>query len=505
MAFDWSVPIASGLFNLPEPIAKGVQPYDVSKLFDAYGAGQDFAQKQKLQNLFKDPGEYTNPDGSLDYAKIAKMLLQTGGAGAVGTLAALRQGDIQQQVLGNNAGGGGYVSPIPPQPAPAPNPAPVSTNAPPGQARVAEPVSGGDTSAPGGNVVRADEVPGSATMSVDGGPQEPIPQFRNAAATVQAPVSGPPADRFTQVAQLRAQQPQPIARGQAPLIQDQNAPGYFTPENATALEGAAIGMNRRAEALGAAQLPAASAAAKQQAEQWQKQAEQIRNVLSEGPKENAKGAVQEFRKEWTAIQQQGQNAISAGQKIDVAKQLVNAPGFYSGPLSKEMQTYQQFKAIFGENPSSALPMEAFNKVAQDMLQEQIKSMGQSGVGRVLQAEVGIMRQAIAGLGITPASNRALLEIQSRVYQKQAEIAQLTRGLSADANPAQLSAVVQNYLRTHPLFNEAEIRDPRVLGAPTAPPGAERWTPMQGRQWGANLGLKPGDPVRLPNGQVMAIQ
>ena len=504
MAFSWNVPIAggnypSGAVNLE--IARGpARVPDLSQAVDAFTAGADYAQKQRLQNLFSDPSSYTDAQGNLDYQKMARTLLQAQGAGAVGTLAALRQGDIQQQVLGNNAGGGGYVSPIP---QPRPNPAPVSTNATPAQAEVAQPV--GDTSAPGGNVVRADEVPGSATMSVDGGPQESIPQFRNAAATVQEPVSGPPADRFTQVAQLRAQQPQPVARGQAPLVLDPSASGYWTMDNAQALQGAAIGMNRRAEALGAAQLPAASAAAKQQAEQWQKQAEQIRNVLSEGPKENLKGAVSEFRKEWTAIQQQGQNALTAGQKIDVAKQLVNQPGFYSGPLSKEMQTYQQFKALFGENPSSALPMEAFNKVAQDMLQEQIKSMGQSGVGRVLQAEVGIMRQAIAGLGITPASNRALLEIQSRVYQKQAEIAQLTRGLSASADPAQLSGVVQNYLRTHPLFNNAELRDPRVLGAPTAPPGAERWTPAQGRQWGANLGLKPGDPVRLPNGQIMAIQ
>ena len=85
----------------------------------------------------------------------------------------------------------------------------------------------------------------------------------------------------------------------------------------------------------------------------------------------------------------------------------------------------------GGDPNKAMPQEAFSKIVNDLLQEQVKAMGQSGVGRVLQSEVNIMRQAIASLGITPASNQLLLELTKRTYQKNMEIAQIAPAIQAD--------------------------------------------------------------------------
>jgi hypothetical protein len=209
------------------------------------------------------------------------------------------------------------------------------------------------------------------------------------------------------------------------------------------------------------------------------------------------------------IAQLGRNSYNGIQKAQLAKNLTLDPNFYSGPLHEGVQTYNQFKSIFGSNPTSALPQEAFNKAVNDMLQEQIRAMGKSGVGRVLQSEVGIMKQSIASLGMTPASNRALLDIVGRVYKQQQDMASIAETIRnrRDLAPGQMSATlnqaIDNYQRTHPLFAPDELQHPQLLAAPDAPPASAQWSPQQKRAWASGIGLKPGDPVRI-GGQIVAV-
>jgi predicted TIM-barrel fold metal-dependent hydrolase len=153
-----------------------------------------------------------------------------------------------------------------------------------------------------------------------------------------------------------------------------------------------------------------------------------------------------------------------------------------------------------------LPQEAFNKVTADMLTEQIKAMGNSGVGRVLMAEVNNMKKSLAGLGITATTNRALAEIVSRNYDKMQKIAEIANGVPQVPGQMnrELDKRVQAYLAKNPLFTPQELAHPALLGAPDAPPGAEKWNQAQGRAWGAKIGLKPGDPVRI-NGVIRNLQ
>jgi hypothetical protein len=95
-------------------------------------------------------------------------------------------------------------------------------------------------------------------------------------------------------------------------------------------------------------------------------------------------------------------------------------------LEPTNKIYKQFQSIFGANPNSAVPQEAMGKVINDMLGEQIRALGGSGVGQVRVAEVKIMEKAIANLGITPATNRMLMEIVSRTYRDNIEIAKMSR-------------------------------------------------------------------------------
>lgn len=220
--------------------------------------------------------------------------------------------------------------------------------------------------------------------------------------------------------------------------------------------------------------------------------------------EASKLDVTNFDKKYTGIQQLGEAAYNGLQKAALASRLTTDPNFYSGPLEPTVKMYNQFKSVFGENPTAAMPQEAFNKVVTDMLTEQIKALGASGVGRVLQTEVQNMRQSIASLGVTPASNRALLEVVSRVYKQAQDISGISQTVDRK-NPGtmtqQLDQKIDQYYRSHPLFTPDELNDPRVLAAPTAPTNIQ--TVDQARAWGKQQGLNTGDPIRV-NGVIKAL-
>lgn len=196
-----------------------------------------------------------------------------------------------------------------------------------------------------------------------------------------------------------------------------------------------------------------------------------------------------FTKNNTAIQSLGHAAGVGQQKVALAKELVNSPDFYSGPLEPTNRLYKQWLANFGK-PSAAVPQEAFNKIVNDMLAEQVKAMGQAGVGRVLLAEVQTMKQAIASLGITPASNRILLETVDRVYKANERAGEIGRSLrvppGALRSPALAEAIARDEA-AHPLFSPAELRDPRLIAPPRV------MTPADAQK----LGVSPGDPIEVP--------
>jgi hypothetical protein len=215
--------------------------------------------------------------------------------------------------------------------------------------------------------------------------------------------------------------------------------------------------------------------------------------------------IETFTKRNIPIQAAAQMSYDGIQKAKLMKQLTLDQNFYSGPFNQNVQAYNQFKAIFGQNPSSAVPMEAFNKVANDMLTEQIKALGQSGAGRVMLAEVNNMKASVAGLGITPQTNRVLAEIVQRVYAKSQHIAEIANNVPQTPGKMNrtLDTQIQGYLQKNPMFTPEELRTPALLGAPDTPSGSERWSPGQARAWGAKIGLKPGDPIRV-DGKIRAI-
>lgn len=208
-------------------------------------------------------------------------------------------------------------------------------------------------------------------------------------------------------------------------------------------------------------------------------------------------AVTDFAKEYNGLQHMEQASFNGLQKAQLGKNLINQPGFYSGPLEPTVRTFQQFRSIFGQNPASAQPNEAFGKVVNDMLTEQVKALGQSGVGRVLQVEVQNMQKAIASLGITPMSNRALLDLVERVYKQSQVLGGIAREVEHQNLPPQqklgeLHRRVSEFYQQNPLLTAQEKSDPRLIGLIEAP--AQIKTPQQASAWARGMGIPPGYPV-----------
>jgi hypothetical protein len=544
MAEGFSVPIATGLFgNINPEIARGVPVPDINNLAQSYKTGADLIQQYQLQNLFSG-GLPRDASGNIDYNQIAEQLSRASGASAIPTLTALRQADIQQQAikgLGENAPG--IFGPVGQQQQPRPQlpPSINRTSAPAASYSATEDQSGDGVPRPPGQNLTSGQITGidygpTQTSFADRFAGEPTaqpdsrypPQFRQGGDT--GPATGSFQMAQAQAPQARAAPPPAPAQPLAPP----GSPEFFSEANAAAYEAAARRSAYVATQLGVANMAPAATAAEKLSGQYSDTAKQIREAIAkrqeltpamkeygvgaqpgetlpaygaraEGMKTIATEDIKDFNKENTAIQTAGRVGIGGQQRAAQMKQLTLDPNFYSGPFNEKATTYLQLKAIFGSNPSAATAVESFNKGAKEQLTEQIKSLGGSGVGRVLQSEVQNISQTLAGLGITPQTNRALAELQMRTYKAQADLADIARKIPPV--PGQMMTTFNNaaaqYLRDHPIYSPQEKQNPSLLGAPDAPPQSAQWSPAQRRTWAAGIGLKPGDAIRF-NGQIGAV-
>jgi hypothetical protein len=126
-------------------------------------------------------------------------------------------------------------------------------------------------------------------------------------------------------------------------------------------------------------------------------------------------------------------------------------------------------------------------------------MTSAGVSRIQLQEIKNLKESIANLAITPASNRYLVEEMYRLHNANAEIARLARQyVTNPRGPGYLDAgwdqVRDNYFVQHPLFSKEEITDPRLV-APPYLPLAIHADPGKEAQWLRNQRLKVGDPIK----------
>ena len=225
-------------------------------------------------------------------------------------------------------------------------------------------------------------------------------------------------------------------------------------------------------------------------------------VARETQKAIREGDIKVSEKAYAGLQTLGQVGQIGNQKLDRIRTVMSDPDFMSGAGNKLFLAFKQWNATLGGNPNAAQPMEEFNKTAQQLLTDDIKAMGQSGAGPVRVAEVQIMKQATANLGISPATNRYLVEEAYRLHNDNIAVARLAQDYKAKNGflDAGWDKIRDQYYQQHPLFTKEELADPRLVSPPMLP-RAMAADPVKAKGWEQAQGLKSGDPIRTEDGKI----
>ena len=505
----------------------------IGNLLQDFVKGRQAGREEEKANAFRN-GIPRDASGDPDFNKITDTAARIGGIDYAMPILKL-QTDRQAAQIGANA-----ISPQAGQPAPAA--APTSQPAPNAAPSQRTAVSSSPAATSSGQpstvmtILAAQGIPNdqlqaasdSVARQLGVAPTDQIdtkdPQVRN--------VLGPAIQRLKGVGQVVSQgQPQPSATQPAngspapattPDVQPQAASGQpgMDMETANRLTGEASLIRSKAAALSAVN-PKISEVLTKEADSRDARAKQIRDYLSEEDKsttdqknyqsdklpgesmagyqarvaagsELGKQDSIAYSKKYEGIQKAAQEASIEQPKIQLMKTFSNDPNFYSGPLEPTNRGFKQFAATVGADPNKALPQEGFNKVASDMLTSQIRALGASGAGPVRIAEVKNMQKSIANLGITPVTNRLLVEITDRAYNDVKNIAELTRKYEIDPKnlPGKknvgLDTAIQQYYESHPLFTKEEISDPRLIAPPE----------FKDARTAFNAKLPKGQPVKI---------
>jgi len=209
-----------------------------------------------------------------------------------------------------------------------------------------------------------------------------------------------------------------------------------------------------------------------------------------------KGDIATGEKTFKGLQEAGVAGRLGNEKLDVIRTQMSDPNFFSGAGSDLVKKFQQWSVSLGGNPRAAEPMEEFHKTAIDLLNEQIRAMAGAGVSRIQLAEIRNMKESIASLGISPASNRYLAEEMYRIHKANVDLADLARQYRAQHQylDSGWETIRDRYYATHPLFSKEEVADPRLI-APPYLPAAIASDPARHKQWVRNQGIKVGDPIK----------
>lgn len=480
----------------------------IGNLADDYYKGQENQRKLALQNAFKD-GLPTDQQGNVDYRAMADTLARKGGVdqaiSVANTGAQLKVGaDLSNVMTGN------MPQQQPRQTAPVFAPPPEKTGQPK--------LSSTGTDNEGEPTVRstATELFGGRDVS------QLIPRFAKALGV--DPDAGLSVDQLGKVKALmtrtaQAEQPAQQPAAQQPA-QDQSSGqgnlGGLVPSSFLARGGTVSGyrdilasyatspmVSASGRAVALERMKAIDAALGKSAEQTPEQ----KNAAASGVtnpvelkrvEEQNKNEVDRFGKKYDAISKAGAESELEIPKLQVAQQIMSDPGFYSGPAERFSLGYKRILAsIDPSKQDAAQPQEVFRKVISDSIRSQIQSFAQSGVGRVMLAEVKIMEKSAANSENTPFSNRTLVETSLRAHRVMTGLDDLAQKYKGGRLDPGFDIAARQYLKANPMFTPAEAKNPKLLGAPVTPGNVS--TPQQAAQWAKQMGLQKGDPIRLSDG------
>jgi hypothetical protein len=523
---------------------------------DQYMKGRENSRKIEAEDAFRN-GYPKNEDGSPNVNKIMDIGLKTGGLPyAQGLMEWLKTNDLLRNTKGDLSDGGPQEGAPPARPAPVSGAAgPSGLGAPPQPQ-----LSSAGTDSKGDQTINslASEVFGDRDMTaalpryaaaVGNKLGEPLTADQeqrarvlmqrskgamasaspgDTAATPGGGGSGPQnsanaapfmaggASRAPAAAPAQGNSAPPAQMAQAQSGAGTGLPAGFDQATSQRLHAAAAAIMEKGKSLAILKNPELSKAYQERASQLEARANKIDEALADnakftGEQKNArdpsvqaqktedevrKGDIARGEKTFTGLEEAGIAGRTGNQKLDVMRTQMSDPNFFSGAGNELVKKFQQWSVSLGGNPRAAEPMEEFHKTALDLLNEQIRSLAAGGVSRIQLQEIRNLKESIASLGISPASNRYLTEELYRVHNNNIQIADLARQYRSQHQylDAGWEGVRDKFLAQHPLFSKEEIADPRLISPPYLP-RAIASDPARHATWLRQQGIKPGDPIK----------
>jgi hypothetical protein len=470
----------------------------IAGLPGAYYAGLDEAYKRRTQDAFQN-GIPLTPSGQPDFAAMGNTALKAGGVPSIPSAVSLSNLDLQRQKL---LYGQSINEQINPPVVPSAPPSTANTLPPPTVPRIPSAGEGQSITgiiAPLFTGPNADRVAAAVSrrFGVDqtqqltpeqaSSVQQYVQQIpRPPQSVAQAPQApAPPAfgDRFSPAYNGGVPSSVPsvipstggalIPAGrtdaqQLTLIDRALGSGMLEPDQAKALQSQADAIRKNMELTPGGKdyrdyvdQTIKSGRTPLSRDQWETQ-----NKFEQG-RAGEQGTI--WAKKGEAIAKAGFESTSEIPKLQLAKQLMADPNFYSGPLEKQNETYKSILAtIDPSQANAALPQQAFKKVVSDSLRSSIQSLAQAGAGRVQLAEIRILERSAANQANTPAANRLLVELATRAHQQSAAIADLASQYKGGNLDPGFDMAMRNYVKQHPLVNAAELKDPARIAPPIFP-------------------------------------
>jgi hypothetical protein len=361
--------------------------------------------------------------------------------------------NIKPPAIGPGNGPASAAPAAPAPAAPAPGPSPVKPIPTPGAAEVAP----GPTGAPG-----------NLPFGINGAPTPPAAA---PAAVGQNPAANQVASNVPMATPGAQPAPGPAETGAAVLDKAQAAvpPSVMPGAAPSPLAGP---MGAKVAAALATQPPPAAPGVK--TAEVPPELQELRDFSLDTKRRGAliEGDTKNYTDAQKTLQQNsGPRASNAIKQLEMAKQLVDDPRFYSGPLADWVQQVQKIRAVLGKDPGMAAPMEIFNKIISgDVVQELKQQLG--GLGQIRLAEINLINQSVANLYNTPAANRAVLDIMTRVNQQSVKIGEVARAYDAGwrwdpkgqpyrtnepPTNAGLTDAINQYTQNNPLFSDKEMQ------------------------------------------------
>lgn len=534
--------------------------FDFGKINKAYWEGKDQFAKNELRDAFRE-GVPTDANGQPDFAAMAKTLFQKGGLNegvAASNLDVSRQQLKAGQELASKLGQieGGQPSIVSPPSANRGASVPVAPplnrgGTQPTAQPAAQPPAQGGGSATLGQILTAQGIPNdqigaaSASLARQLGledPNAPIntqdPQVRNvlvpAIQQFKRMGIGQVVQQQPQTAQAVPQQPQPPQQ-MAQQPNPQQNQGTFGAPSAIATRGAIpTGSDPEIQKQIAIYTSVASnpaypksvqEAALTRLKALQEQGQPTGPMKEydlyrrQGGTANLQDFMAENEAKKTAATEEAklgaqkyQSLVEAGTKaqmeipqLDLLKEQMNDPNFFSGAGEKYNLLYKRLKSAVGIDPEAAVPQEYLRKATAANVLSSLGAL--KGLGQIRVAEINMAREAAASPDNSIPANKLLVEISKRTHQRNADIAEMAQSYKEQNGTldAGFDKQVTSYYKKNPLFTDAEIKDwHKVIGEqkPTSAPSSQQRfaSPSDVHAAVAAGKLKSGDSFVDPTGK-----